>query len=226
MKKTILSVLAMFLLAGTLSACSDEGDAFEPKTYTPEGETITGIDIQVTDREIVVVPSGDGQFHLDYAESAEEFYEISVSDGGILTMVSKTEKEWTDYIGGSKSDGADQITVQIPEGTLSSLTLCTTKEDISLPALTVTDQLTLSTNGGDISFARISDADAITVENKNGSITGTIIGSYDDYEITCSIKKGESSLPEEKSGGSKTLTAHNNNGDIAIEFIREASDRF
>ena len=57
------------------------------------------------------------------------------------------------------------------------------------------------------------------VENKNGKITGTVAGSYDDYTIACNIKKGESNLPTEKNGGSKTLTATNNNGDIAIEFV-------
>ena len=169
----------------------------------------------------MVVLSGDGQFHIDYAESAKEFYDISVSESGVLTMVQKSDKEWTDYIGGSKSAGADQITIQIPDTTLSTLSLCTTKEDIALPALTVTDQVTLSTNGGDISFDTLSAANEITLENKNGDITGTIAGSWDEYAITCTIKKGESSLPDEKNGGSKTLTAVNNNGDIDIEFISE-----
>lgn len=136
-------------------------------------------------------------------------------------MVSKSDKEWTDYVGGSKSAGADRITVHIPDTVLSSLTLHTTKEDISLPALTVTDQLRLSANGGDIFFENISTANAITVENKNGNITGTIVGSYDDYAITCAVKKGESNLPKEKVSGSKTLTAINNNGDIDIEIIKE-----
>lgn len=221
MKRIILLVLAVLLLVGSLSACSDEGSRFEAKSYTPEGAEVSGIDIQVTDREILVVPSEDGQFHIDYAESEKEFYDISVSDSGILTMVSKSDKEWTDYIGVSQSADANQITVQVPDTALSTLALSTTQEDISLPALTVTDQLTLSTNEGDISFENISAANSITVENKNGDITGTILGSYDDYAITCTIKKGESNLPDEKSGGSKTLTASNNNGDIDIEIISQ-----
>ena len=139
----------------------------------------------MTDREIVVIPSSDGQFHIDYAESAKEFYDISVSDGGILTMVSESDKTWTDYIGGSRSAGADQIIIQVPNAALSALTLRTTKEDISLPALTVTEQLTLSTNGGDISFENISAANSITLENKNGDIIGTITGSYDDLCRMC-----------------------------------------
>ena len=219
MKKSILLVLAGFLLAGSLSACSGEGNTFEAKSYTPEGEEISGIDIQAADREILVVPSEDGQFHIDYAESEKEFYDISVSDSGVLTMVLKSDKEWTDYIGVSKSSGADAITVQIPDTALATLSLSTTQEDISLPTLTVTDQLTLSNNGGDISFENISDTNSIAVQNKNGDIAGAITGSYNDYAITCTIKKGESSLPDEKDGGDKTLTATNNNGDIDIEWI-------
>lgn len=221
MKKKVSLMLIGLLLSASLSACSDEGNTFETRTYTPEGLTVNGIDVQVTDREIVVIPSKDGQFHIEYAESTKEFYDISVSESSILTMVSENDKTWTDYIGGSKSAGADQITIHIPETTLSTLTLCTTKEDISLPTLTVTDQLALSTNGGNISFENISAANSIALENKNGDITGTIIGSYDDYAITCSIKKGESNLPSAKGNGSKMLAAINNNGDIDIEFINE-----
>ena len=221
MKKKLSLALAFLLLTGTLSACSGAEDSFETKTYTPEGVTVTGLDIQAADREIVVVPSSDGQFHIDYAESEKEFYDISVSESGILTMVSQSDKTWTDYIGRSQSAGADQITVQIPDAALSTLILCTTKEDISLPELTVTDQLVLSTNEGDISFTRLAAANAITLENKNGDIAGTIAGSYDEYAVSCTIKKGESNLPEEKSGGSKTLTVTNNNGDVDIAFAGE-----
>ena len=213
MKKKLSLLLTVLLLSASLSACSDEGNTFEARTYTPEGVTVNGIDVQVTDREIVVIPSNDGQFHIDY--------DISVSDGGILTMVSESDKTWTDYIGGSRSAGADQIIIQVPNAALSALTLRTTKEDISLPALTVTEQLTLSTNGGDISFENISAANSITLENKNGDIIGTITGSYDDHAITCTIKKGKSNLPSAKGGGNKTLTAINNNGDIDIEFLNK-----
>ena len=220
MKKQVCLWLTVFLLAGSLFACSDEGNTFETKSYTaPDGVEISGIDIQATDRQIQVIPSDDGKIHIDYAESVKEFYDISVSDSGVLTMVLKSDKEWTDYIGVNKSSGADAITVQIPDTALSTLSLSTTQEDISLPTLTVTDQLTLSNNGGDISFENISDTNSIAVQNKNGDIAGAITGSYNDYAITCTIKKGESSLPDEKDGGDKTLTATNNNGDIDIEWI-------
>lgn len=219
MKKKLLLLLASLFMAAAFSACSDEGNTFQSKTYAPDGAEIRGIELSVKDREIEVVLSDDEQLRLDYAENEKEFYNLSVSEDGVLSMESASDKGLLDYFGVKKSAGHDKITIRIPRTlSLSTLTLKTTKEKISLPALAVTEELTLSTNGGNISFEEISDADSITLENKNGDIDGTIGGSWDDYAITCKIKKGESNLPEEKDGGDKSLTVVNNNGDIDIEF--------
>ena len=59
---------------------------------------------------------------------------------------------------------------------------------------------------------------AVNLTVKNGDISGTIVGSYDDFAIRTEIKKGESSLPENKDGGEKTLDVSANNGDVNIEF--------
>ena len=53
---------------------------------------------------------------------------------------------------------------------------------------------------------------------KNGNITGSVSGSMDDFVIECTIKKGESNLPDNKEDGEKTLDVTGNNGDIQIEF--------
>lgn len=220
MKKTPL-LLATVVLAGTLMGCSGDGEAaYEAKSYTPEGVEVIGIDVRVADRAIRVVPSDDGQVHIDYAESAKEFYDIAVSDDGVLTMVSGTDKEWADYVGVSDSAGYDRITVQVPD-TLATLDLSTTQEDIDVSGPTVTDRLTLSNNGGDISFEGVGAPSVVEVENKNGNIAGTIAGGYDDYAIASTVKKGDSNLPEEKPGGDKTLDVANNNGNIDIELAAE-----
>ncbi len=62
---------------------------------------------------------------------------------------------------------------------------------------------------------------AISITIKNGDIKGSVIGGWDDFDIACTIKKGESNLPAEKVGGDKSLKANCNNGDINIEFIKE-----
>lgn len=90
------------------------------------------------DREIEVTLSDDEQVHIQYSENSKEYYDISVSDGNVLTMVNANNKEWTDYIGGKPSTKDRKIVLQMPTTLLDTVTLSTTNEDISLPVLAVT----------------------------------------------------------------------------------------
>ncbi len=72
--------------------------------------------------------------------------------------------------------------------------------------------------GGNITFENLDAGKSICLTVKNGNILGTVTGSYDDFEIQTKIKKGESSLPENKNDGEKTLNVSGNNGDVNIEF--------
>ena len=87
-----------------------------------------------------------------------------------------------------------------------------------LPTL---ERITLDSNGGNVEFEKIAVEESLDVTAKNGNISGTIIGGWDDFSISCDIKKGESNLPESKTGGEKSLTANCNNGDIYITFMAE-----
>ena len=207
--KKIAWALCLGLGCLTLAGCSGSSEPFEAKTYTPEGK-VQGVQLDVEDREVEVALSPDGQVHIQYAENSKEFYEIALTGGNVLTMTSATNKEWTDYIGVSAGGEDRKITVQVPDGLLDSLEISTTNEDITLPELAVTGSVSLSSNGG-----------SVRLHVKNGDISGTVAGSYDDYSIQCSVKKGESTLPDSKAGGEKTLEAACNNGNVEISFAGE-----
>ena len=83
------------------------------------------------------------------------------------------------------------------------------------------DNLSLASNGGNLIFDNLEVGNTICLDSKNGDIRGTIIGSYDEYSISCNIKKGESNLPPCKEDGAKNLTVSNNNGNIEIKFTGE-----
>ena len=219
MKKIISFALCLMLGSFALTGCSDSGEPFEQKSYTPDTQ-VREINLDAEDREIEVSLSPDEQVHIEYWENSKEYYEIAVSDG-VLTMTSASSKEWTDYIGVKSSDEGRKISLQIPDALLENLTLSTTNEDISLPELSVTGSVSISSNGGDISFETLDVGSALTLNVKNGDISGTVVGSYDDFAIQTEIKKGESSLPDEKDGGEKTLNVSGNNGDVNIEFVKE-----
>lgn len=220
--KKLFSFACMLLLGSViLTGCSSTDEDFSAESYVVSHTQVQEIELEVQDRKIEVIPSEDDQIRMDYYESTKETYNISISDSGTLTMTSVSNKNWTDYIGGSAPIDKRTITLYVPDSLVSSLTLNTTNENISVAPLTVTKDVTLTTNGGDILLDELSVGHTTAIQTKNGNINGTIIGSYDDYTISCEIKKGESNLPSQKDGGNKVLNVSNNNGDIHIEFVKE-----
>ena len=182
---------------------------------------VSGINLDVRDREIEVSLSEDEQIHIQYSKNDKEYYDISVSDENVLTMVNASNKEWTDYIGGKPSAEDWKIVLQIPDTLLDNLTLSTTNEDVSLPALTVTGNISISCNGGNIAFESLNVGNALSLTVKNGNILGKVNGSYDDFAIQTEIKKGESNFPDNKEDGEKSLNKSCNNGDMDIKFVTE-----
>lgn len=220
MKKLEILVLSVLSAAFLLAGCSGNDSPFSEKSYDADAAEIEEVVIDVRDREIVVSLSEDDQIHITYFENEKEYYDISVSDGEVLTMTAQSNKKWTDYIGSNSAADFRKIALQIPDSLLSKLTLTTTNEEIALSPVTVTGDVSLSANGGNIAFDQINVGNSLTLTGKNGNISGTVIGSYDEFSIFAEIKKGESTLPTDKSGGSKVLNVKNNNGDIDIQFIR------
>lgn len=218
MKKFVTLMACVILGLTCLTGCTKNDEPFTQKNYTAESDDIREITVEVRDRQIEVALSNDDNIHIDYFENNKEYYDISVSDNHTLTMTAVSDKEWTDYIGGKSAANSRKILLQVPDAHLAALEISTTNEDISLPPLTVIDHLSLIAHGGNIVFGQLKVGKSIYLDAKNGDISGTLMGSYDDYAISCNIKKGESNLPSSKENGVKTLTVVNNNGDINVEF--------
>lgn len=222
MKKFMAVLASCALLAAALAivGCSGE-QTFEAKSESYGAEDVKSIVIDVEDRAVEVIPSADGQVRIEYSESEKEFYEISLSESGELTMKFQTNKSWTDYIGTKPAAEYRKIKLSVPGELLSGLTIKTTNEAIDVAPLSVSGEVSLDSNGGDLNFEKIGVGKSLNVTAKNGNITGSVLGSWDDFSITCEYKKGECNLPESKEGGTKSLKANCNNGDIAIQFVTE-----
>lgn len=218
MKKIISLALCFVMSSFVLTGCSGDSEPFEKKRYTPDTQ-VDEINLNVRDREIEVSLSEDEQVHIEYSENSKECYDISISDGNVLTMVNVSNKEWTDYIGGKASAEARKISLQIPDALIDALTLSTTNEDIILSALSVTGNISISANGGNITFGTLDVEKNLSLSVKNGDVSGAIKGSCDDFAIQSEIKKGDSNLPPNKDEGDKILQVSCNNGDVNIEFI-------
>ena len=217
MKKLFAIALCLILGAALLTGCSDGSD-FRQERYTASAAEVQAINIDVRDRKIEISVSQNDEIQIDYYESAKESYDFSVSDDHVLSVTAVTDKNWTDYFGGKAPAEQRVLSVQVHDSLLSSLTVSSTNEDITLSPLTVTGDVSISANGGDIVLEQLDVGSALTLTAKNGDIRGTVTGGYDDFAMTSEVKKGTCNLPAHKEGGSKTLNVSNNNGDIQIEF--------
>ena len=218
MKKIVLLLSAFLLGAAVLTGCAAQDEPYTQKTYTPDEGLVSAVSIDVRDREIEVTPSADELIHIDYFENSREYYDISVSEEHVLTMTAVSEKEWTDLVGGKAPADVRKISLQVPDALLDTLRISTTNADISVDALTLTGDLSLTANGGDISFEPLLVGNEIALDVKNGSISGVVSGGWNDYAISCKVKKGESNLPAQKEGGGKKLSVSANNGNVAIDI--------
>lgn len=164
--------MCLVIATACLTGCTANQETFTGKNYSAEAEAITGVTIDVRDRQIDVTLSSDNQIHIDYFENSKEFYDISVSDDHVLTMTAVNQKEWTDYVGGKPDAAGRIISLQLPDAHVTSLNLATTNETISLPALTVSGELSLSSRGGDLIFNKLNVGNAVnlTASNNNGDI--------------------------------------------------------
>ncbi len=218
MKKIIPLILCLAAIF-TLTGCAEQEETVfhTLQSYTAEGDAVTEISIDVRDRSVQVSPSQDGQVHISYYVSDQEYYDIDLSEDGCLTMTAVSDKTWADYIGTKTDESYRLIRLQVPDEQLEALTVATTNEDITLSPLTVEGSVTLTANGGDILLDGL-DAVRVSLNAKNGDISGILAGAYEEYAIACSIKKGDSNLPSEKDGQERTLIVNGNNGDIALDF--------
>lgn len=212
-------VVTSLILVFALTGCN-RNETFARQTYTSGDSNINAITIDVLDREIEISVSDDNQVHVDYFESEKEYYNLSVTENNLLTMKYTQNKEWTDFIGTKPNSDFRKICLKVPHALLSNLTIITTNEKITLSKITISNSIYLSSNGGNIDFEQIDVGKALTITTKNGDITGTVVGSYDIFSISCEIKKGECNLPLQKIDGEKSLKLNCNNGNINIDFMK------
>lgn len=195
-RQTMLALALVPALCLPLVGCDSGSETMSRKTYDSGDTAISAIVIDVKDSAVAVAASKDDQVHIEYGETDKQRYDIAAADG-TLTMRSVDNRNWSDYIGVSGS-GDRTVTVSVPENSMDSLSVATTKQDIDVSALSADGEISLSAN--------------------NGDIDGTLAGDYGDYTITTSIKKGDSNLPSGATNGDKTLDVTANNGDVNIQF--------
>ena len=217
----IILIISTILVLGVLVivASFTSKQNFVQKSYSSNEKEISALVIDVEDREVEINISTDKQVHIDYHESEKEYYSITVSENGELNISLVYNKNWLDYFGIKPNKDYRKISLQVPDNLLDKIEISTTNEAIKLNNISVKQSVALNSNGGNVEFENLFVGEQIKLNAKNSNITGTIKGTYNDFSIFCKIKKGSCNLPTNKEGGTKSLFADCNNGNIKIDFV-------
>ena len=216
MKRLAASLCAIGFVLIAFTGCSEQN--FTEKTYQSGDSTIERIVIEATDRELEISASEDQQIHIDYFDSEKEYLDFDLSDNQ-LTVKLTFDKDWSDYIGFQPSAEYRKIKIRVPNDMIVDFSASTTNENITVTSLSFAQSVSLDSNGGSILCDRVNVGKSIDLTAKNGDITGTILGSLDEFSISCEIKKGDCNLSNKESG-TKSFAANCNNGNINIEFVQ------
>lgn len=220
MKRFVHMLLLSAVIALSLTGCGARSADFTHKTYSVDASSITQLMVDARDRAVEVAPSEDDQIHISYAESPTEQWAIEVFDDGTLIVRTQFDKEPSDYVGVKAPQDVRQLRIQVPPRAIAALDIATTNAPISIGAIGSIEDATLDVNGGDIGFDNLEVSHSIQLAAKNGNITGSIVGSYADFSIDCSVKKGSCNLPDHTNGGAKHITLTLNNGDACIDLVQ------
>lgn len=219
--KKLLKILntSLFIFAFTMfvTGCSNEKVEVTKEEYTLSSDNVKSINISVKDRAIEVIPTNNDEIKITYYKSDKEFYDIKLTDDKALSMKSASDKYISDYFG-IQNNSIKSITLEIPYFLQSDLIIETTNNDITLPEMEITGEISIKINNGNIILENILGKNTITLSTKNGDISGSLKGTYEDFEIHSNPHKGESNLPKSKTDGYKLLDVSTNNGDIDILF--------
>ena len=168
----------------------------EEKTYKIKSEEVENLSINLTDRHLEINESKDQNIYFSYFDSNKEKLEFFKNEESDLFEVSLSQnKKWSDFLGVKSSIDYRKVIISIPNKSLYDLSISTTNENVKMNQMSFLDELSIVTNNGDIELSNVNCKKTIILDSKNGSISVSIKGSYDDYKINCSIKKGNSSLP-------------------------------
>jgi len=179
MKKIVSVLCAAAVAVVMLLGCAD-GQTFSENTYDYDCEAITGVFVEVIDREVEVCLSYDDKISISCHESEKESYDIRVTDSGELRVEYAANKQWHDFIGTKPSAEYRRISIELPTDVLSDLSISTTNEKIKVIGLSVTRDISLASNGGDIEIVVKNpepDLEYSAVNTKLVETTGIKIGT-------------------------------------------------
>ena len=201
---------------------------YETNTHQIDGN-YSGISVVSDTADITLLPSEDGTTSVVCYEDSKQKHEVGVKDG-TLTVERKNNKKWYDYIG--INFGSAKITVYLPEGEYSSLTVKESTGDIEVSKEFGFESIDISTSTGNVkSLACAKNSIKISTSTGAIDVEGVSAGALDlsvstgkvtvldvsaERDISIKVSTGKASLSGVMC---KSLTSSGSTGDISMKNV-------
>lgn len=133
----------------------------------PVNENFRNIEIADVERDLFILPSADGNCHVEYTDSDLYIHEIEVK-GDTLTISREDIGSWEDHFFVMWGDNS-YVKVYLPSGTYEDLDLSTVSGDITLKDIHA-DDLSANTTSGDITLDRVLISGMMDLDTTSGDI--------------------------------------------------------
>ncbi len=167
---TLLTVIGCILMGGVMIVL--KWDFFKLSTVTYEtneytvDEAFQGLSITTDTADIVLAPSENGQVSVVCHEQTNQKHTVSVENDTLVVKRNDTRK-WYEYIG--IHFGTPRITVYLPEGAYSALTIKESTGDVEIPKNFTFERIDVIASTGDVTV-HASATDTLRVKTDTGSI--------------------------------------------------------
>ncbi|MEA4889754.1 MAG: DUF4097 family beta strand repeat-containing protein [Clostridiaceae bacterium] len=184
MKSTvrILIILAgVFIIVGAIVAFTaiaiggfrfsslNTGLPYSEKNYTYDAAGVTELEIRDISCDVNLIGSGDQSVKIVCYENEKDYYTISLSTDGKLSIVKSISKNWYDFFGINFNPHEQTLTIAVPAEFKAAVQVGTISGKITLSKIMMEGSLKADSTSGDISLKNIT-AGETSAQTVSGSL--------------------------------------------------------
>lgn len=188
--------------------------AYEEKTYTVQGATVSAITLRDTNTAVQMVASPDDQIRLTYLESEWDFYDIDLSSSGVLTIAYRDNRPWFERIFDFSFTRSDATVLAVPAAYLGAVSLATSNARISTNDVDLQGELTLRTSNGRIQLDGLRLVGQLRITTSNGPVE---LRQVEAETISTQTNNGAVTATEVRAG--TELVLRTSNGRLTVSSI-------
>ena len=180
--KTVLIIAGALVLLGVILAVTaismggittkslSTGKPYEEKVYTYDSDKVKKLSVSDVSNEIVVTGSSQSGITIKCYENDTDYYKISLTDDGNLSVVRQISNRWYENINIGLNIREDKLTITVPSDLAAAIDITSVSSKANLSNLDKAEKLSVKTTSGNIRLNKISSSGNMSLDSVSGNI--------------------------------------------------------